>query len=189
MTRRATAGLLAVAVLLALAVAAGLAGVGSRPAKVSARSSLADCPTALSPDLPSLRLDCLGGGPRVNVTRRASGPGVPRLVNVWATWCPPCIREVPYLVAFQAKLAGQLSLVGVLTEDSQEHGLRFAADFGMRYPSVVDPDGAIMRAFPPGPPTTLFVDATGHVVFRHGGQFHSEAEIERLVLEHLGVRV
>ncbi len=186
MSRRAVAGLVAV---LLLALGAFVVGTRrhSSPGQVRAVSSLATCPTALSPELPRLTLDCLGGGPRVAIASAVTGR--PALVNVWATWCPPCREEVPYLGAFRAKAAGRVDLVGVLTEDDQANGLRFAAEDAMRYPSVVDPDGTIMRRFPPGPPTTLFIDAGGHLVFRHGGLFHSEAEIERLVFAHFGIRV
>jgi hypothetical protein len=40
-----------------------------------------------------------------------------------------------------------------------------------------------------GPPVTLFIDAAGHITYRHRGQFHSLAEIEQLVARHLGVRL
>ena len=186
MSRGSLAGLVAVLALLAGAFALGVRHGG--PPAPTGMSTLATCPAGISPDLPRLTLDCLGGGPRVTVTGRPAS-GRPTLVNVWATWCPPCREEVPYLVAFRAKAAGRVDLVGVLTEDDQANGLRFAAEDAMRYPSVVDPDGTIMRRFPPGPPTTLFIDAGGHLVFRHGGLFHSEAEIERLVFAHFGIRV
>jgi hypothetical protein len=47
----------------------------------------------------------------------------------------------------------------------------------------------VLRAFPPGPPVTLFLDAEGRVVHRRSGAFTDLAEIEGLVAEHLGVRL
>jgi thiol-disulfide isomerase/thioredoxin len=111
------------------------------------------------------------------------------LVNVWASWCAPCADEVPELVAFHQRAGDRVGVVGVLTTDTVEHGLAFSADFGMRWPSVVDDDGDVLRAFAPGPPVTLFVDASGRVVATRSGAFRDLAEIERLVAEHLGVRV
>ena len=60
-------------------------------------------------------LPCLGGGPDVDL--RSAAPGRPTLVNVWATWCPPCVEEVPDLVAFADAADGRVGLVGVLTQD------------------------------------------------------------------------
>jgi hypothetical protein len=80
-----------------------------------------------------------------------------------------------------------VGLVGVLTTDTLQRGLAFSRDFGIRYPSVVDDDGEVLRAFPPGPPVTLFLDADGRVVHTRSGAFADLAEIEGLVAEHLGV--
>ena len=111
------------------------------------------------------------------------------LVNVWGSWCGPCAEEIPDLVAFRDLVGDRVGLVGVLTTDTQERGLAFSRDFGMHYPSVVDDDGAVLRAFPPGPPVTLFLDADGRVVHTRSGKFTDLAELQALVAEHLGVQV
>jgi cytochrome c biogenesis protein CcmG/thiol:disulfide interchange protein DsbE len=148
-------------------------------------AALQPCPAGLGPELPDLTLPCLGGGAPVEL--RGKAPGRPMLVNVWASWCPPCVEEVPALIAFADKAAGRVGVVGVATEDAQDKALTFAAQFGMRYPSVVDDDGVVLRAFRPGPPVTLFLDASGRVAYKHSGKFRSTAEIEQLVREKLGV--
>jgi len=148
-------------------------------------AALSPCPPGLGPELPDLVLPCLGGGPDVDL--RGAAPGRPTLVNVWATWCPPCVDEVPDLVDFADQAGGRVGLVGVLTQDPERNGLEFARQFGMRYPSVVDDQGEVLRAFLPGPPVTLFLDAQGRVVHRRSGMFKDAAEIEALVAEHLGV--
>jgi len=51
----------------------------------------------------------------------------------------------------------------------------------------VDDDGAVLRAFPPGPPVTLFLDAQGRVVATKSGAFGDFAELEALMARHLGV--
>jgi thiol-disulfide isomerase/thioredoxin len=156
-------------------------------AGLRAAAALQPCPPGLGRDLPALRLPCLGGGNRVDL--RHAGPGRPVLVSVWASWCGPCVREVPALVSFAKLVQGRVDVVGVTTEDPQDKSLRFAADYGMHYPSLVDDDGLVLRAFRPGPPVTLFLDASGHVTFKHSGELHSIAEIEQLVATHLGVTV
>lgn len=151
------------------------------------QAALDPCPAGLGPQLPDLVLPCLGGGP--DVALRSAAPGRPTLVNVWASWCAPCADEVPQLVALKEKAGDRLGLVGVLNTDTRQHGLAFAKDFGIRYPSVVDDDGEVLRAFPPGPPVTLFLDAAGTVRHTSSGAFESSAELEQLVQRYLGVRL
>lgn len=191
--------LLGVAVLLVGAVALRAAPPAREPAApvpvaapapelaaLRTAAALEPCPAGLGPELPALSLPCLGGGPDVDL--RSAPPGRPTLVNVWASWCAPCADEVPELVAFRERAGDRVGVVGVLTTDVVERGLAFSADFGMRWPSVVDDDGEVLRAFPPGPPVTLFLDADGRVVHTRSGAFRDLAEVEQLVAEHLGVR-
>jgi thiol-disulfide isomerase/thioredoxin len=156
-------------------------------AALQARAALDPCPAGLGPELPDLVLPCLGGGPDVDL--RSAPPGRPTLVNVWASWCAPCADEVPELVAFHERAGDRVGLVGVLNTDERSRGLAFSADFGIRYPSVVDDDGVVLRTVSPGPPVTLFLDADGRVVHTRRGAFSDLAELERLVADHLGVRL
>jgi thiol-disulfide isomerase/thioredoxin len=189
---------LALGVVVLLAAAALVVGLrrdtadppepGSEGAEVAAlqeQAALQPCPEGLGSQLPDLELPCLGGGPAVDL--RSAPPGRPTLVNVWASWCAPCVEEVPDLATFAQKAGDRVGLVGVLTTDSRRSALTFARDHAMRWPSVVDDDGLVLRAFPPGPPVTLFVTADGRVVHRKSGAFADVAEIEALVAEHLGV--
>jgi cytochrome c biogenesis protein CcmG, thiol:disulfide interchange protein DsbE len=196
--RGARAAALAAVVLLAVgALVLGLrddpapeARSGEPDAAVLAlrgQAQLDPCPAGLGPELPDLELPCLGGGPPVRL--HAEAPGRPTLVNVWASWCGPCVEEVPDLVAFADRAGDRVGLVGVLTTDSERSALTFAREFGMRWPSLVDDDGLVLRAFLPGPPVTLFLDPDGRVVHRKSGAFEDVAEIEALVAEHLGVTV
>lgn len=179
-----------VAVLLAGALAYGQRDeAADRPAApdlapLRTAAALEPCPSALTPDLGDVVLPCLGGGPDV-----ATGgvPAGPTIVNVWGTWCGPCVREVPELVAFAARAAGRVAVVGVLTTDTARNGLEFARQYGMRYPNLVDDDGLVRARYGGGAPLTLFVDATGAVRWVEPGEMASVAEIEALVAEHLGV--
>ena len=150
-------------------------------------AALAPCPAGLGDDVPDLVLPCLGGGDDVDL--RAAAPGRPTLVNVWASWCGPCVREVPLLAEVSARAGDRLGLVGVLTQDSLPSALTFAATTGMRWPSVVDDDGTVMRAYSPGPPVTLFVTAGGDVAHVERGEVTAVAELEALVAEHLGLQL
>lgn len=192
LTRSQWWALLGIGVLLAAAVLlreeqAPVAAPGPDLRALRTAASLEPCPQGLGPQMPDVVLPCLGGGPDVDL--RASPPGRPTLVNVWASWCPPCADEAPELVDFHEKAAGRVGVVGVLNVDVVSRGLAFSRDFGMRYPSVVDDDKAVLSAFPPGPPVTVFLDAEGRVVHTRSGAFRDLAEIEALVAQHLGVRL
>ncbi len=185
-------GLLAVGALLVGALAYGTRTVDDAPptppgpdlVRLRDAAGLESCPAGLTPELPDLTLDCLGGGEPVRVQ---DPPGRPTLVNVWATWCPPCVDEVPLLVDFHEAAGDKVGLVGVLTEDSLDSALQFAAATGLTYPNVVDDDGAVLRQYAPGPPLTLFVRADGTVAYVKAGPFEDLAEIKQLTREKLDV--
>ena len=102
-------------------------------------------------------------------------------MTIWATWCPPCVREVPILQAFADRAVGKVDVVGVLHEDLPTNALEFARQYGMRYPSVVDEDGRVLRAFGSGPPVTVLVKANGQVAAIKRGEFADVAQIVALV--------
>lgn len=195
MSRGRLAGLVAVLLLLV----AGLA-YGSRDQEPPARStgelvalreaaSLQPCPPGLGAGLPDLVLPCVGQPGDVRL--RAQGTGRPAVVNIWATWCGPCVREVPVLQDFSVRAAGKVDVVGVVHQDTRENALRFADDrslgFDMTYPSVWDDAGEVLRQFGSGPPITLLVTADGTVAHVRRGELSGAAELDALVAEHLGV--
>ena len=171
----------------ALAGAGEPAPVQPELAQLREQVALDPCPVGLGTALPDVVLPCLGGGDAVAL--RSAPPGRPTVVSVWASWCAPCADEVPALVALDEAAGDRVGVVGVLTQDEQRRGLAFSRDFGIRYPSLVDDDGDVLRAFQPGPPVTLFLDAGGRVVHTRSGALRDLAELEALVAEHLGVRV
>jgi thiol-disulfide isomerase/thioredoxin len=188
-TRRQVVGFVVVLSLIAVGLVLKLRS-GSEPdaldlGPLRTAANLAPCPAGLGPEVPDVTLPCLGGGK--DVALRGAAPGVPTLVNIWATWCGPCVREVPTLVAFTQKAAGKVGVVGIDTEDESDKALTFASQYGMHYPSLVDGEGTVLRAYGSGPPITLFVEANGRVAHVQQGELHSVAEIEKLVATHLGV--
>lgn len=188
MTRRQLVGFVVVLALIGLGLLAKSRSDEPKPADLAplrVAAALEPCPPGLGQGLPDLELPCLGGGPRVSL--RGTGPSTPMLVNVWATWCRPCVQEVPVFVALAEKAAGKVAVVGVDMTDDSDKALVFAAQYGMHYPSLVDVDGRVLRTYGGGPPITLFVDATGKVVHSERGQVDSLKELEDLLRRHLGV--
>jgi thiol-disulfide isomerase/thioredoxin len=108
------------------------------------------------------------------------------LVNFWATWCPPCVTEVPDLVRLQEKYAGRLVVVGI----ADDHGAvavvkNFATANHVQYPLVMS-TRALAASFPGliGLPTTYVVDRQGRIVKKHVGQLKMdrvEAEVRALL--------
>jgi thiol-disulfide isomerase/thioredoxin len=183
----ALAGLLLAASACSTAAPSVGAPDGAKLAPLRAAAGLPACPSGVSRALPDLTLPCLSGGPAVPLTQ--AGTGRPMLVNVWATWCSPCVREVPELIALARAGTGQLDVLGVLTQDEETNGLEFARQFTMNYTSVVDDDGTVMRKFSPGPPVTLFLDAGGTLRHIQRGEIKDSATLRALVRKHLGLAV
>jgi thiol-disulfide isomerase/thioredoxin len=108
------------------------------------------------------------------------------LVNFWATWCPPCVTEVPDLVRLQTKYEGRLVVVGV----ADDHGAvdvvqNFASAKQVHYPLVMNTP-ALAASFPGliGLPTTYVIDQGGRIVKKHIGQLRIdrvEAEVDALL--------
>jgi len=95
--------------------------------------------------------------------------GKPVLVNLWATWCVPCIKELPTLDALAARDAGKLQVV-LVNEDLE--GVRVVAPFLQKHPIKnskpwLDTANALMIPLKVASlPTTILYDANGKEVLR-----------------------
>lgn len=105
------------------------------------------------------------------------------LVNFWATWCEPCIRETPALQAAYAQYRDDgLMIVGVnLTNDELLQGntvddvRAFAEQFHVEYPIALDMEGEATRAFRVFPlPTSFFIDPQGTIRYTRVGEITAE---------------
>ena len=98
--------------------------------------------------------------------------GKPIVVNLWATWCKPCLKEMPSLDRLQAELDGKLAVLAV-SEDrggAQRVG-PFVAAMGLQKLKIyLDPQSEVGHAFNVrGLPTSIVIDAGGRVVGRVEG--------------------
>ncbi|MGQ9368862.1 TlpA family protein disulfide reductase [Azospirillum sp. A39] len=95
------------------------------------------------------------------------------LLNLWATWCGPCVKEMPSLDRLQARLGGARFQVVALSVDrgGRETVEPFLAKLGIAaLPLYLDPGNASMGALSPrGLPTTLLIDEEGREVARLEG--------------------
>lgn len=126
--------------------------------------------------LPQVKLPCLNEAREVDVSRLA-GPAV---VNLWASWCGPCRKEMPML-AQAARRHREVQFVGINTQDRQEAAANLLSETGVTYPQLVDVDAVVLAdTRVPGLPVTLAVDADGRIVDRVIGEV-SRSELATLL--------
>jgi thiol-disulfide isomerase/thioredoxin len=144
-------------------------------------------PTSVPDGLPDVTLPCLGGGRPVNLS---SLPG-PMVLTIFAQWCGPCRKELPFFQELDQKADGAVRVVGVDHLDTQPDGaLRLARRAGVTFPLLADPEARLrseLRVM--GLPTVVFVDADGAVTGVQARSFSSYADLREAVREQLGVDV
>lgn len=131
--------------------------------------------------LPAITLPDLDGAP-VDLARFT---GRPLLINVWASWCGPCVEEMPALAAFAAAQPVDGIQVLGLALDTPEGVRGFLAQVPVGYPIVLDTPGPADASVRLGStqgllPYTVLVDARGRIVKRKLGPF-AAGEIEAWV--------
>ncbi len=114
--------------------------------------------------------------------------GKPVVVNLWATWCQPCLKEMPSLNQLQATYPGKL-VVAAVSEDRGGGKLvvPFVAAMGLKDLKIyLDPKSDAVHAFHVrGLPTSIVIDAKGKVVGRVEGAAEWDSPAIRAVLEPL----
>ena len=135
-------------------------------------------------ELPLQTLEGFGGRDDIALDRLL---GQPLVINFWATWCAPCVREMPALQRVARQLEGQVEFLGINVMDAPTNAEEFAADLGIEYALASDPRGGYWKATRSfGMPTTLLVAADGTVVYRHTGELE-EDQLRALIDDHLDV--
>ncbi len=109
------------------------------------------------------------------------------LVNVWASWCPPCRQETPGLIAIANEYRGKpFEIIGASMDDSTEPVRRFIDQFHVPYPVVMPPEDSPINAAVEGLPTSFLIDREGRVAQVYTGAISERAlraEIDRLITE------
>jgi thiol-disulfide isomerase/thioredoxin len=132
--------------------------------------------------LPDVSLSALTTGESVDL---ASLRG-PMVVNLWASWCVPCRRELPLYQAYSVRYAGKVDVLGIdFQETRPDAAQELATESGVKYPLYADPDGALRAV---GLPKVILLDEDGRVAYEQYVEITSVAELEKLVAKHLGVR-
>jgi len=110
------------------------------------------------------------------------------VVNFWATWCVPCIQEIPQIADF-ARAHPDVVVIGVATDaEDPARVKRFATKLGHGYPLVLS-DGAVEKQLghPNALPTTRVFDPKGRLVYDRAGRVDRKA-LEEITREAAGHR-
>jgi cytochrome c biogenesis protein CcmG/thiol:disulfide interchange protein DsbE len=110
----------------------------------------------------SSALPVLGGGGSRSL---ADFKGKVVLVNVWASWCPPCVDELPLIEQAHKTLSKQGGTVlGIDVKENSGAALEAVDQFGLSYPVLRDRDGSFVRKWgQTGYPETYVLDRSGRV--------------------------
>ncbi len=108
------------------------------------------------------------------------------IVNFWASWCPPCVEEMPEFVKLQNELGAKgVQFVGILVDDEAEYARKFLAASPVNYPILDGTVGGREWAAKQGNsagvlPYSVVFDATGKQVHVEAGRFTREEVLERI---------
>lgn len=112
--------------------------------------------------------------------------GKPVLINLWASWCPPCQAETPDLVKAYAKYGDKVQFIGVnlTSQDSLPDVTAFMAKYGIKYPIAMDTKGTVAQQYQAmSIPTSIFVNRQGIIVDRYVGEISPqilEADLQKI---------
>ena len=105
--------------------------------------------------------------------------GKPRLLNIFASWCVPCVQEIPVLLQLKAQ---GVEIVGVAVHDTSPDLARFLGENGNPYARVgLDQAGRAQMAFgSAGVPETFVVDGRGKILHQYVGPVAPE-DVPKLI--------
>lgn len=108
------------------------------------------------------------------------------MINFWATWCPPCRREMPSMESVYQELRdGPFVVLAINEWETPDHVFPWIGQLDLfpEFPILFDRDGAVSEAYGvKGLPTTLLVDRQGNIVYRAvGGRDFDHPEVRGLI--------
>lgn len=127
--------------------------------------------TLVVPPTPAPALSFQDGAGRTHHLAEFLGKGV--VLNLWATWCPPCVAEMPALDQLASRVAGRGIVVLPVSSDrgGAARVRAFYDSHGIEHlPIWLDPEGAALQSLKlEGIPTTLILNRTGRIAGRLEG--------------------
>ena len=188
--------------LAAMLLLTGCTGKGSEPAAEGSPAAttgppMADCSAIAAAPLtdaepagevlPNITLPCLVAGGHVRLTDLR----VPIIINLWASWCPPCRKELPAFQRYANRTAGRVQVLGVVTKDDRDAAKSLAADLAVTLPALYDREQLLLkelvaqRLSTMALPVTVFVGANGEVNVYNNVALDDE-KLSELAVRYLG---
>ncbi len=177
---RAAGEVAPIAVAAPRATVAEPAAAGAATERPRARELKPYAGRAQAPPLALARLD--GGAVDLAAVR-----GRVVLVNFWASWCPPCVREMPSMQRLADKMAGRpFDILAVNMGESEREIRAFLARMPVDFPVLLDRDGAALRRWKVFVfPTSFVLDAAGRIRYGVFGEVEWDAPEVLELLEGL----
>lgn len=160
----------------ALIIAIGLLAMASG---MVARKYFSSVENLSSQPLPAFSLPDLSGKQRSISEWR----GKLLIINFWATWCPPCRKEIPEFIKLQEQYAAKgLQFIGVALDDRDAVD-EYLKSTKINYPLLIGGNEGIVLNQQLGNnvqavPYSIVVDQRGQIVYRHQGEFSREKILE-----------
>lgn len=163
--------------LLLLAALAG--GCASDNPKTTAAAPTAAAQASLAaPDFSFTYLD----GTKANLSELR---GKPVFLNFWATWCPPCVGEMPHFNSVYPRYKDKINFLAISLDDSMQEASAFMQQKGYTFPADYGNVNDIAGKYEiQGIPTSLLLDANGNVIASKVGAM-TEAELEAFLQKAL----
>jgi thiol-disulfide isomerase/thioredoxin len=144
----------------------GLAGDG-----VTASSGGAVDSAAVDSPAPDFSLSSLDG----RTIRLSELQGKPVLINFWATWCGPCIEEMPLIQEYYQRYPDRFTVLAINPDEPRADVQQFVDDYKLTFPVLFDQGGKVEQLYRlRGTPTSFWVDASGILQVQHIGPMSSE---------------
>ena len=144
---------------------------------------LGACSSPGADALPDLQLETLDGG----TMDLAATSDTPMVLNLWATWCAPCRRELPAFDRVSEQYEGDVTIVGINQGDDGENAQAMLDEIGVDFPQALDARSALSRELAiTSMPSTVFVSASGEIVDTHAGELNAD-QLTELLERHFGL--
>jgi thiol-disulfide isomerase/thioredoxin len=115
---------------------------------------------------PDFELDSLAGQP----VQLADFRGQPVLINFWASWCGPCLEEMPLIETYSERYASDFKVLAINNGEPEENVIAFVDEVGFSFEVLLDPGRKVSGLYQVrGLPTTFFVDSNGEIRYQHIG--------------------
>ncbi|MEZ5321504.1 MAG: TlpA disulfide reductase family protein [Microthrixaceae bacterium] len=151
-------------------------------------TTVADHPVLKVGDpLPPMDLAALAGvGTSTSHRFRVAADGRATLINLWASNCAPCVKELPLLESEHLRRADSVRFVGIDALEGGDAPVAMVRRFGLTYEQAVDPEGSILARFGVAAlPATVVVDAAGTITAIHHGAIPDATTLSNLLDEAL----